>query len=263
MVDVHSVKRGRDCDCICPSCLTPMIARQGTVREWHFAHATRDSKVQSICEYSALVSIRLMAHQVLADVVKFYVPSKPREKDILRREITIASIEIDAQFEGLAVDAVATVGNTPLVIYMSYKSRPIPAALLAPDNKGVGVLEIDLEQLWSRIKVTETRQVNRAKFERVLVEDVGSKEWAFHPSKIGQVPTQRQRFVPTASAQAPQRRLVPPAKVQVPRVKATDNSPLLIRYSCRLCSVKWVAGKSEQDASRCHVCKKLSGVVIK
>lgn len=81
-----------------------MIARQGSVREWHFAHATKGSRAERFCEYSALVSIRLMAHQVLADGGKIVVPPRPREKVISGREIVFDSIEIDARFEGLAVD---------------------------------------------------------------------------------------------------------------------------------------------------------------
>jgi len=40
IVDVYEVKRGRECGCICPSCRTPLIARQGEEKVWHFAHAS-------------------------------------------------------------------------------------------------------------------------------------------------------------------------------------------------------------------------------
>lgn len=38
MVGAHRVKNGRACDCVCPSCDGPLIARQGPVRPAHFAH---------------------------------------------------------------------------------------------------------------------------------------------------------------------------------------------------------------------------------
>lgn len=37
-VHVNDVARGAACDCICPACGAPVIARQGDVRGWHFAH---------------------------------------------------------------------------------------------------------------------------------------------------------------------------------------------------------------------------------
>lgn len=42
LVDVSEVDRGKNCNCICPSCKTPLIARQGDIKEWHFAHASKE-----------------------------------------------------------------------------------------------------------------------------------------------------------------------------------------------------------------------------
>lgn len=35
---VGDVQRGAACACFCPDCSSPLIARQGTEKEWHFAH---------------------------------------------------------------------------------------------------------------------------------------------------------------------------------------------------------------------------------
>ena len=35
---VGDVPRGAACACFCPDCSSPLIARQGTEKEWHFAH---------------------------------------------------------------------------------------------------------------------------------------------------------------------------------------------------------------------------------
>lgn len=40
-VGIADVKKGRACNCICPSCGKPLVARQGKIRTWHFAHATK------------------------------------------------------------------------------------------------------------------------------------------------------------------------------------------------------------------------------
>lgn len=40
IVSVDEVPRGQACECTCPSCHSPLIARQGEQRVWHFAHAT-------------------------------------------------------------------------------------------------------------------------------------------------------------------------------------------------------------------------------
>ncbi len=40
LVSVEDVGRGKACDCCCPECGEVLIARQGEVRAWHFAHAS-------------------------------------------------------------------------------------------------------------------------------------------------------------------------------------------------------------------------------
>ncbi len=35
---VRSVENGRNCECVCPACRETLVARQGAVRAWHFAH---------------------------------------------------------------------------------------------------------------------------------------------------------------------------------------------------------------------------------
>ena len=45
LVEIHEVARGRGCDCVCPGCTQPLIARQGTINRWHFAHEGESSCV--------------------------------------------------------------------------------------------------------------------------------------------------------------------------------------------------------------------------
>ncbi|MCR9532989.1 competence protein CoiA family protein [Vibrio alginolyticus] len=40
---IRSVVNGLRCDCVCPDCLQPLVANQGNVKRWHFAHASNSS----------------------------------------------------------------------------------------------------------------------------------------------------------------------------------------------------------------------------
>lgn len=39
-VSVDEVSRGLACECFCPACNEAVIARQGSIRSWHFAHTS-------------------------------------------------------------------------------------------------------------------------------------------------------------------------------------------------------------------------------
>ena len=41
---VGDVPRGAACGCICPACRSPLVARRGEEREWHFAHEARQER---------------------------------------------------------------------------------------------------------------------------------------------------------------------------------------------------------------------------
>ena len=59
----YTVPRGRACGCICPGCGEPLIARQGTVLSWHFAHESKTSDGSRCVE----TAIHRYAKSVLAE----------------------------------------------------------------------------------------------------------------------------------------------------------------------------------------------------
>ena len=68
-LDVAEVPRGKRCGCICPSCKTPLVARHGEIKEWHFAHVSRSvyAQTKKECEFSFFVSARMMARQIIGE----------------------------------------------------------------------------------------------------------------------------------------------------------------------------------------------------
>lgn len=60
---IRSVDNGLKCDCICPDCQQPLIANQGSVKSWHFAHASNSS-----CMGESV--IHRLAKQVILDAAR-------------------------------------------------------------------------------------------------------------------------------------------------------------------------------------------------
>lgn len=259
-VDASSVPRGRGCGCICQSCSAPLLARQGDIRVWHFAHATSDSSANKVCEYSPLVSIRLMAHQILGDLSEISVPPAPNESRTEPRIVPIQSTMIDARFEESAVDAVATIKDTPLVIYMTYKSRPTPSDLHSPTQKNTGVLEIDLDTIWDLLQNSDFDQFEGSavkkysysdRLMRLLTEDTSAKSWIYHPRQDRKPNT----GVKLVSLDQLRQEAARP-KQQQERVRPIpDNAPLMATYKCQNCSETWIAGYDDEDAKSCPICK--------
>lgn len=63
---IRSVDNGLKCNCVCPECLQPLVANQGNVKSWHFAHASNaECKGESVIHRVAKQVIVNAAHRGL------------------------------------------------------------------------------------------------------------------------------------------------------------------------------------------------------
>ncbi|WP_419834517.1 competence protein CoiA family protein [Endozoicomonas atrinae] len=69
IVHISEVDSGLECDCFCPACNSPLIARKGTIRTHHFAH--HQGTDSQACVETAL---HLFAKQVLMEHKKVRLP---------------------------------------------------------------------------------------------------------------------------------------------------------------------------------------------
>lgn len=200
LVDVYAVPNGRQCGCICPSCQTPLEARQGDIKIWHFAHAHKKvyDKTKNECEYSFYLSLRLMAKQLIGKQVKLGLPEYKdrieyyagifrhrKFKEFLvanAQQITIENIAVEKMFSGVAVDVVGFIGDFQFVIYFSHPGRTVPVELFQPDNDHCGIIEVKLDALSEQFMMA--RQKNKTYDEilsKFLTNDKTAKRWIYHP----------------------------------------------------------------------------------
>ena len=56
---IGEVTRGAACGCFCPECASPLVAKHGDEREWHFAHEAGQERPE--CEAGAMNMLRRLA----------------------------------------------------------------------------------------------------------------------------------------------------------------------------------------------------------
>lgn len=221
IVDVHDVPRGRGCECICPSCHTPLIARQGEKKQWHFAHASQKvDGTDKECQYSFFVSVRLMARQVIESGIaidlpqylsavekrKFGITFKERLVVTQAKTITLEDVHKAYPFEGCTVDIAGEVNGFSFIIYFTHPNRSLPEGLASPDHQKSGIIEICLDQthhLFSPQSDSSAPHIDRLK--DFLQHDLKSKRWVFHPRKAKQEQQARQKINQQIKQQSQQR----------------------------------------------------------
>lgn len=198
LVDVGSVERGNACGCICPSCQTPLVARQGDEVEWHFAHRSRNvhPDTQEECEYSFAVSVRMMIRQLADEGLSVRIPSYTGSVQAFREHtyrseqfqyhvtdekvVTLEQVHIGIEFEETTVDVLASVGKVPFVIFVSYEGRTVPPVLSSPSVEKCGILELNVNSLPHRFKA-EKKGAYKQLLRHFLEEEVEGKRWVYHP----------------------------------------------------------------------------------
>jgi len=199
--DVADAPRGKKCGCICPSCKTPLIARQGKVNHWHFAHASRQvfSETQNNCVFSFFVAVRMMARQVIGEQIEITLPAcKGKVSEYVagygryfseqftvaeRQKITITNTEVEQSFLGIPVDVYGLVGDFHFIIYFTHPGRLVPQVFHNPPDTKCGIIGVSLDRLHSLFFVNGEKSIKSylTILNDFLVNDVLSKKWIFHP----------------------------------------------------------------------------------
>lgn len=215
-VDVHDVERGLSCNCICPSCDTPLIAKQGQNKAWHFAHATRctSNQTQQDCEYSFYVSVTHMAKQLFSELdhVKLLLPeyryaieyNQPNQFYSLSKKIVITkascielgNIGIESKISRHHADVVGRVDEYPLIIGFTHPEKQFLADSVLLDGERAGIIGIDLTATLSTFY--EQMEKGESTFKEALVDylfkDAEHMKWLYHPRENQKIEEAKQQL---------------------------------------------------------------------
>ncbi|MCG7988388.1 MAG: competence protein CoiA family protein [Candidatus Thiodiazotropha sp. LLP2] len=269
-VDVEDVPRGANCGCICPACKTPLIARQGEEKEWHFAHASRKvyERTQKECEFSFYLSVRMMARQIIGNELKLtlpeyrdsvskYIPDLgcPLHDSFVitdSKEISLTNVSVETNFEGVAVDIVGYISDFKFAIYFTHPGRGIPQELKSPKDRHCGVIAIALDNLAGTLfrQAKNKKQSYQFALIEFLSSDMPSKQWVFHPryerchqQALARVDVRAESIKRGQQARRgkPERTKFDSAAENIHYVVSTEK-PVKQRvlYECVMCNIQWI-----------------------
>ncbi|AWB68477.1 hypothetical protein C2869_19640 [Saccharobesus litoralis] len=184
LVDIQDVEQGAKCNCICPSCGHPLVARHGTKNDWHFAHNSHfDSGINySECDYSWYSAIKLMLKQLFVEHTHFTTPDYYFNHTLLRsRRLVTQAKAIEYQhldIERGKFDVILDVQGKKLGIFFEHKGRyysPHRCQSIA------GVIIINLEKLLQALTKSDTTQSTKAYLLSMLAASKHqAKRWVYH-----------------------------------------------------------------------------------
>lgn len=168
LVDVSEVSKGISCDCICPSCKVPLVARKGDVNQWHFAHHHKESYKAAIekCEFSLFVFLRMMAKQIFSEEsIKLSLPecfgyfyghtvnrkfSINDEFKVTKESfLELSDVLIEQKHNDTIVDVIGKIQGKDkeyeFICYLTHPGRDLPETLKSEKSNKCGIISIDLD----------------------------------------------------------------------------------------------------------------------
>lgn len=184
LVAPDEVPRGLACNCVCPSCEHPVLARQGTEREWHFAHSKGDP-----CGDGYEVSVHELAKQLIRDRKELLLPAlvvAVTGKDAFGQVLSEKEIFSDSRMVSLdncvagrarqevTPDICGTRNGKEILVEITVFHRLMPEKRERLVETGLPSFEIDL----SSFKV---KQATRNLVADAVFDETGNRKWIYHP----------------------------------------------------------------------------------
>ena len=173
LLHVSEVSRGLSCDCVCPSCGATLIAKQGTMREHHFAHSIGDP-----CRFAGETALHLAAKDILEKRMELVLPGV--DVPFYSRALTIAperryqieSISAEHRVENIVPDVLAQIGGHPLLVEIKVTHGVDDRKLRQIKEMGISAVEIDLSDA--------PRDFPPNEVEKLIVEGSAHKNWLYN-----------------------------------------------------------------------------------
>lgn len=232
-VHIDEVERGLACDCRCAVCGETVVARQGDVREHHFAHASNADPCSSNYESD----LHRFAKRVIVEAGGLVVPITAAvartlgSGDAGSASILLACNAMDEEVAigGIRPDVLAvTTAGVGVAIEVAYSSFCDPLKTQAYETMGMPVLEIDL-------RAFPPQAFDAAKVKVAVLEATDKKTWLW-PSRLSEEPdkvplTPPARFLPEEIV------VIAGRWISIKQLPSGDIAIKVVRYNVELVSL--------------------------
>lgn len=175
LTHISEVESGLQCDCLCPSCEAPLIARKGKKTAHHFAHYQTKS-----CTHAVETALHWAAKNLLAEEGRIQLPPTQVHFNTFREPFELCKsacfsfddVRLEQTLDNTIPDLVIDKEGRQLAIEIRVTHEVEEEKTAHLSNKGISILEIDLSDESRLLSMTDLR-------ERV-VTGIDSKEWIYN-----------------------------------------------------------------------------------
>lgn len=154
MVHISGVLNGRQCNCVCPACGSSIVARQGSIYAWHFAH-----QGEHHCKHALETALHRLAKEIIRAGTSMRLP--------VGRQFNYTCVSLEKPMQGIRSDACVENGTEQLLIEIFVSSEVTPRKEQLILSLGLPAVEIDISQV--------RRDISEAELRFIILEQTDNK----------------------------------------------------------------------------------------
>lgn len=159
IVGIQKVKNGKGCNCHCIVCNSPLIARQGKKRSWHFAHDTSQGEID--CAWSGETELHLRVKEYLSKVGSIKIPIGIHEPKIEELEIDEAQVEMRFDPTKRIPDVTLYSGGERVFIEIAVTHFSEPKKINELKRNNANALEFDFSNFYPENDVISDEEIEK------------------------------------------------------------------------------------------------------
>lgn len=189
LVHISEVESGAACQCICPTCNAPLVARKGSIKIHHFAHLNSPE-----CEWAGETTLHLLTKEILSQQKTIFIPgygieflsffTRSGRSVYFRRvyrasgkdekiEVKIDEVALETRLGRIAPDIVIFSAGEPLLLEIYVTHRVGREKLRIIEQNGWPAIEVDLHRL--------RHFPDRQELAKILTNPVRMMNWLNNP----------------------------------------------------------------------------------
>lgn len=181
LLSVGEVERGLACDCVCPACRQPLVARKGNDKIHHFSHyqgADCGYGLESALHYEAKRILSAAGRIMLPGV---YIPNR-RSPVFPGRMLYIDQLWMERRIGKLVPDLLLQSGRRRLLLEIAVTHPSGEEKIRRIREMGYAALEVDLRDLLKILQTLRVADLHRVLVQRLVYRRQG-KSWLFNPRR--------------------------------------------------------------------------------